>query len=108
MAGEDRGQLRAQAEDQQRPGDAANRGHGPDPARRAPYGGPGQPDRRPEGMHPHIREAFIEQEDTMDRSVIWIGNDHGGYELKMHILGHLEKMGIPYRNVGSDLSLIHI
>lgn len=38
----------------------------------------------------------------MDRSVIWIGNDHGGYELKMHILEHLGKMGIPYRNMGTD------
>lgn len=42
----------------------------------------------------------------MDRSVIWIGNDHGGVELKMHILAHLEKMGIPYHNVGTDSTVI--
>lgn len=38
----------------------------------------------------------------MDNSTIWIGNDHGGYELKLHILEHLKKKGIPYKNVGSD------
>ncbi len=32
---------------------------------------------------------------------IWIGNDHGGYELKKHILKYLEEKGIPYRDVGS-------
>jgi len=32
---------------------------------------------------------------------IWIGNDHGGYEMKQHILTYLNEKGIPYRDVGS-------
>jgi len=32
---------------------------------------------------------------------IWIGNDHGGYEMKQHILAYLTEKGIPYRDVGS-------
>lgn len=38
----------------------------------------------------------------MDRSEIWIGNDHGGYRLKLRLTEHLESLGIPVRNVGSD------
>jgi ribose 5-phosphate isomerase B len=33
---------------------------------------------------------------------IWIGNDHGGYDLKKEILKYLEEKKIPYNNVGSD------
>ena len=33
---------------------------------------------------------------------IWIGNDHGGYELKLKILEYLDEKGIPYRDVGCD------
>lgn len=33
---------------------------------------------------------------------VWIGNDHGGYELKLAILGYLEEKGIPALNVGCD------
>lgn len=32
---------------------------------------------------------------------IWIGNDHGGYDLKQHILAYLDEKAIPYRDVGS-------
>ena len=38
----------------------------------------------------------------MTTSPIWIGNDHGGYELKLQIIEHLEKQSIPIHNVGSD------
>lgn len=37
----------------------------------------------------------------MNKETIWIGNDHGGYELKQHILKYLDEKGIPYRDVGS-------
>jgi ribose 5-phosphate isomerase B len=33
---------------------------------------------------------------------IWIGNDHGGYELKMQIVEHLATKAIPVHNVGCD------
>lgn len=33
---------------------------------------------------------------------IWIGNDHGGYHLKLDIIGYLKDKGIPYRNIGCD------
>jgi len=33
---------------------------------------------------------------------IWIGNDHGGYELKLAVVEHLRSRGIEARNVGSD------
>jgi ribose 5-phosphate isomerase B len=33
---------------------------------------------------------------------IWIGNDHGGYELKLAVVEHLSSQGIAIRNVGSD------
>jgi len=42
----------------------------------------------------------------MNKDTIWIGNDHGGYELKLHILEYLDKKGIPYNNVGTDSSEI--
>jgi ribose 5-phosphate isomerase B len=33
---------------------------------------------------------------------IWIGNDHGGYELKSQILEHLAAKAIPVHNAGCD------
>ena len=33
---------------------------------------------------------------------VWIGNDHGGYDLKMQIMEHLKKKGIAVHNVGTD------
>jgi ribose 5-phosphate isomerase B len=33
---------------------------------------------------------------------IWIGNDHGGYELKFAVVEHLRSRGIEVCNVGSD------
>ncbi|MDR1558736.1 MAG: ribose 5-phosphate isomerase B [Clostridiales bacterium] len=33
---------------------------------------------------------------------IWIGSDHGGYELKQHILKWLKEQGYVYRDFGSD------
>ena len=38
----------------------------------------------------------------MDPNTIWIGNDHGGYELKLQIAEHLAAKGIDVRDVGSD------
>jgi ribose 5-phosphate isomerase B len=37
----------------------------------------------------------------MDNAAIWIGNDHGGYELKLQIVEHLSKKGIAVHDVGS-------
>lgn len=33
---------------------------------------------------------------------IWIGNDHGGYEMKIQIIEHLKKNGYELNNVGSN------
>jgi ribose 5-phosphate isomerase B len=33
---------------------------------------------------------------------IWIGNDHGGYEMKLQIIDHLKKNGYDFNDVGSD------
>lgn len=38
----------------------------------------------------------------MDKSIIWIGNDHGGFELKQHILGYFNNKSILYKDVGTD------
>jgi ribose 5-phosphate isomerase B len=38
----------------------------------------------------------------MDENAIWIGNDHGGYDLKLKVANYLEQRGIPICNVGSD------
>lgn len=38
----------------------------------------------------------------MGAKEIWIGNDHGGYEVKLQILKHLNEKGIPYHDVGTD------
>lgn len=37
----------------------------------------------------------------MDKETIWIGNDHGGYELKLRIVLHLQEKGFPVHDVGS-------
>ncbi|MDF2926518.1 MAG: rpiB [Paenibacillaceae bacterium] len=37
---------------------------------------------------------------------IWIGNDHGGCELKLHIMEYLGSKGIPVKNVGTDTAQI--
>ena len=33
---------------------------------------------------------------------IWIGNDHGGYDLKLQVVEHLKKKGIAVHNAGTD------
>lgn len=35
-----------------------------------------------------------------DKAAIWIGSDHGGFELKSQIAEHLEKKGIAVHDVG--------
>jgi ribose 5-phosphate isomerase B len=40
----------------------------------------------------------------MDKSTIWIGNDHGGYDLKVKIVEYLESQGIPVHDVGTGSS----
>ncbi len=37
----------------------------------------------------------------MDKS-IWIGNDHGGYILKLELIAYLKERGIPITDCGSD------
>jgi ribose 5-phosphate isomerase B len=38
----------------------------------------------------------------MTENVIWIGNDHGGYDLKLRIVGHLRDEGLEVNDVGSN------
>lgn len=38
----------------------------------------------------------------MGDQTIWIGNDHGGYDLKLKVMDYLEKAGLTVCNVGSD------
>ena len=38
----------------------------------------------------------------MERETIWIGNDHGGYELKRQIMDYLNGKDIPIHDAGSD------
>ena len=38
----------------------------------------------------------------MTTNEIWIGNDHGGYALKLQIVDFLKKKGIPVHDVGCD------
>jgi ribose 5-phosphate isomerase B len=38
----------------------------------------------------------------MENNEIWIGNDHGGYVLKIQIIDYLQKKGIPFKDIGSD------
>lgn len=42
----------------------------------------------------------------MEKDMIWIGNDHGGYELKKHLLVYLDEHGLPYRDLGCHTSEI--
>jgi ribose 5-phosphate isomerase B len=37
----------------------------------------------------------------MNKEKIWIGNDHGGYETKLQLIEHLEKIGYKVNDVGS-------
>jgi ribose 5-phosphate isomerase B len=37
----------------------------------------------------------------MDTDTIWIGNDHGGYELKQRLVQHLREKGFSVHDVGS-------
>jgi ribose 5-phosphate isomerase B len=37
----------------------------------------------------------------MNNDAIWIGNDHGGYDLALQIIEHLKKVGIPVHHVGA-------
>ncbi len=41
-----------------------------------------------------------------EAQTIWIGNDHGGYELKQKIIAFHEERGIAVEDVGSDSSAI--
>jgi ribose 5-phosphate isomerase B len=38
----------------------------------------------------------------MENNEIWIGNDHGGYELKMKMMEYLQKQGIACKDIGCD------
>jgi ribose 5-phosphate isomerase B len=38
----------------------------------------------------------------MNDQALWIGNDHGGYELKLKIIAHLKEQNISILDVGSD------
>lgn len=42
----------------------------------------------------------------MNKEVIWIGNDHGGYELKQHIIEYLKSKDMAYYDVGSHSTQI--
>lgn len=38
----------------------------------------------------------------IDKEAIWIGNDHGGFELKSQLIEHLKSKGIAVHDVGCD------
>ncbi len=42
----------------------------------------------------------------MSDEKIWVGNDHGGYELKLQIVEHLVKRGFQVHNAGTDSTAI--
>lgn len=42
----------------------------------------------------------------MGKKPIWVGNDHGGYELKLQVIEYLEGKGIPYNDIGTDSTQI--
>ena len=42
------------------------------------------------------------KDELHDPATIWIGNDHGGYELKLQIVEHLKAEGLQVHDVGSD------
>jgi len=37
----------------------------------------------------------------MEDNTIWIGNDHGGYDLALQVIEHLKQLGIPAHHVGA-------
>lgn len=37
----------------------------------------------------------------MNNDEIWIGNDHGGYDLKLQVVEHLKKKGVAYHDAGT-------
>ena len=45
-------------------------------------------------------------EETIDKAIIWIGNDHGGYELKLKLTQHLEEIRYAVHDVGSHATEI--
>jgi len=38
----------------------------------------------------------------MSEPALWLGNDHGGYELKLSVVDYLKRKGIPFHNAGAD------
>jgi len=42
----------------------------------------------------------------MSDNEIWIGNDHGGYDLKLQVVEHLRKNDVTHRDVGTHSSEI--
>ncbi len=38
----------------------------------------------------------------MSMDTLWIGNDHGGYEMKRQIIDHLNERSVPVHDVGCD------
>lgn len=42
----------------------------------------------------------------MENKEIWIGNDHGGYQLKVQIMEYLQKKGVPCKSIGCDSEVI--
>ena len=42
----------------------------------------------------------------MEHAPIWIGNDHGGYELKQKIVKYLQDQGIEVIDVGAHATEI--
>lgn len=42
----------------------------------------------------------------MQQKPIWIGNDHGGYDLKLHIIDYFQSKGIAYHDAGTDSAQI--
>lgn len=53
------------------------------------------------GIYTKLMKRFTERS-IMGQKPIWIGNDHGGYDLKLQIISYLKEKGIPYRDVGCD------
>jgi ribose 5-phosphate isomerase B len=48
----------------------------------------------------------LPEEKSMATNEIWIGNDHGGYELKLQIVEHLKQKNIAVHDVGCDSTQI--
>ena len=50
-----------------------------------------------------VNYAIVKKEKSKGgRSMIAIGSDHGGYKLKEEIKKYLEKLGIQYKDFGTD------